>query len=148
MSTAAAARSYAPRRARPQDADRHVGARIRERRITLGLTQHQLAELIGVTYQQAYKYEKGTNRIAAGRLLALARALQVDVGYFFTGIGDGSEPKAHPQQRLLLELVRHFANLPSRRHQEALCQMARALAGAAPADGHEPDASPPPAAAA
>jgi DNA-binding XRE family transcriptional regulator len=49
-----------PGRARAQDTDRHVGARIRERRIMLGLTQHEMAELIGVTYQQAHKYEKGS----------------------------------------------------------------------------------------
>ena len=44
-------------RARPQEVDRYVGARIRERRIILGLTQQQMADLIGVTYQQAHKYE-------------------------------------------------------------------------------------------
>ena len=54
----------APRRSRAQDVDRHVGARMRERRVMLGLTQQQMAELIGVTYQQAHKYEKGINRIA------------------------------------------------------------------------------------
>src|SRR5215472_11487722 len=52
---------------RTQDIDRHVGARIRERRIMLGLTQQQLADLIGVTYQQAHKYERGINRVSAGR---------------------------------------------------------------------------------
>ena len=57
-----------PGRSRAQDTDRYVGARMRERRIMLGLTQQELAELIGVTYQQAHKYEKGINRIAAGRL--------------------------------------------------------------------------------
>ena len=57
-----------PRRSRAQDIDRYVGMRMRERRIMLGLTQQQMAELIGVTYQQAHKYEKGINRIAAGRL--------------------------------------------------------------------------------
>jgi DNA-binding XRE family transcriptional regulator len=46
-------------RSRPQDVDRRVGARMRERRIMLGLTQQQMADLIGVTYQQAHKYEKG-----------------------------------------------------------------------------------------
>ncbi|HLY58110.1 MAG TPA: helix-turn-helix transcriptional regulator, partial [Stellaceae bacterium] len=51
---------------RTQDIDRHVGARIRERRIMLGLTQQQLADLIGVTYQQAHKYERGINRVSAG----------------------------------------------------------------------------------
>ena len=52
----------------------------------LGLTQQQMAELIGVTYQQAHKYEKGINRIAAGRLFTIAQALGVDVGYFFDGM--------------------------------------------------------------
>ena len=51
-----------------QDVDRHVGRRIRERRTMLGLTQQQLAERIGVTYQQAHKYETGDNRVSAGRL--------------------------------------------------------------------------------
>ena len=74
-------------RSRAQDTDRHVGVRMRERRIMLGLTQHQMAELIGVTYQQAHKYEKGINRVAAGRLYHIAQALGVEVGYFFEGLG-------------------------------------------------------------
>ncbi len=55
----------------PQDAHRYVGARVREFRIMRGLTQHQLAALLGVTYQQEHKYETGINRIAAGRLYQL-----------------------------------------------------------------------------
>ena len=56
-------------RRRVQDVDRHVGMRLRKRRVTLGMTlQQQLAELIGVTYQQAQKYETGLNRLAAGLL--------------------------------------------------------------------------------
>jgi transcriptional regulator with XRE-family HTH domain len=76
-----------PRLGRPpaQDVDRHVGARIRERRVALGLTQQQMAELIGVTYQQAHKYERGLNRIAVARLHNIAQALGVEVGYFFEG---------------------------------------------------------------
>ena len=62
-------------RARAPGTDRHVGGRMRERRIMLGLTQHQMAALIGVTYQQAHKYEKGINRVAAGRLYHIAQAL-------------------------------------------------------------------------
>jgi transcriptional regulator with XRE-family HTH domain len=69
-----------------------VGARIRERRIMLGLTQQQLADLIGVTYQQAHKYEKGINRIAAGRLSGIAHALGVEVGYFFEGADVAQTP--------------------------------------------------------
>ena len=104
---------------------------MRERRIMLGLTQQQMAELIGVTYQQAHKYEKGINRIAAGRLSRIAQALGVEIGYFFEGIGQMPQTvAATPQQRLLLELARNFLALPSRRHQEAICNVTRVLANA------------------
>src|SRR3954447_18245086 len=53
-----------------QDTDRHIAARMRERRIMLGMTQQELAEAVGITYQQAHKYETGANRISAGRLHA------------------------------------------------------------------------------
>jgi transcriptional regulator with XRE-family HTH domain len=129
MMNNAAAKPTNPRgRARPQDIDRHVGNRMRERRIMLGLTQQQMAELIGVTYQQAHKYEKGINRIAAGRLYSVARALGVEVGFFFEGLDDGRDFQPTPQQRMLLDLARNFIALPNRRHQEALCMLARALA--------------------
>ena len=100
---------------------------MRERRIMLGLTQQQMAELIGVTYQQAHKYEKGINRIAAGRLFAIAQALGVEVGYFFDGMSDDQAFRPTPQQRMLLELARNFTSMTSRRHQEALSSLARAL---------------------
>ena len=116
-----------PGRSRAQDVDRHVGARMRERRIMLGLTQQQMAELIGVTYQQAHKYEKGINRVAAGRLYNIAQALGVDVGYFFDGLHSDRAFKATPQQRMLLELARNFISISDRKHQEAMCSLARAL---------------------
>ena len=116
-------------RSRAQDVDRHVGARMRERRILLGLTQQQLAELIGVTYQQTHKYETGINRIAAGRLYQLAQALGVEVGYFYDGLTTTpGAVKASPQQRLMLELTRNFMALSDRRQQEAICNLARSLA--------------------
>jgi transcriptional regulator with XRE-family HTH domain len=90
-----------------------------------------LAELIGVTCQQAHKYEKGVNRIAGGRLYTIAQALGVEVGFFYDGIG--AEPGAFApttKQRRLLELSRSFGAIASRRQQEALCSLARALAGA------------------
>jgi transcriptional regulator with XRE-family HTH domain len=116
-------------RARAQDIDRHVGQRMRERRIMLGLTQQQMAELIGVTYQQAHKYEKGINRIAAGRLYAIARTLGVEISYFFEGAQTEKSFKTTPQQRMLLDLARNFIALPSRRHQEVVCSLARSLSG-------------------
>ncbi len=117
-----------PGRARAQDIDRYVGARMRERRIMLGLTQQQMAELIGVTYQQAHKYEKGINRIAAGRLYTIAQALGVDVGWFFEGLESEQRFKPTPQQRMLLELARNFVAMPNRKYQDAICALARALA--------------------
>ena len=112
---------------RVQDIDRYIGLRIRERRILLGLTQQQLAELIGVTYQQEHKYEKGINRITAGRLADIAQVLSVDIGYFFDGMNKEHSFKPTPQQRMLLELGRNFAALP-REHQEAITHLARSLA--------------------
>src|SRR5215218_10868512 len=112
-----------PGRGRAQDADRHVGARLRERRVALGLTQQQMAELIGVTYQQAHKYEKGTNRISAGRLFRIAQALDVEVGFFFDGMGTERVAEPNDRQRAMLDLARSFAHLPTRRHQQVICDL-------------------------
>lgn len=119
-----------PRRStsRTQDVDRHVGARVRERRIMLGLTQQQLADLIGVTYQQAHKYERGINRVSAGRLFEIAQVLSVPVSYFFDGLAEDGGRGVTPRERMCLELARNFAQIPNERHQEALSQLARALA--------------------
>jgi transcriptional regulator with XRE-family HTH domain len=67
--------------------DRHVGARVSQRRVQLGMSQEKLGELIGpVTFQQVQKYESGKNRVAASRLFEMARVLDVEVGYFFDGL--------------------------------------------------------------
>ena len=120
-------------RSRALDVDHYVSLRIRQRRIMLGLTQQQMAELIGVTYQQAHKYETGINRISAGRLYQIAQALGVDISYFFEEIDPEKRSRAKPaemmpQQRMLLELARNFAGINSRKHQDALCNLARVLA--------------------
>jgi transcriptional regulator with XRE-family HTH domain len=113
---------------RTQDVDRHVGARVRERRIMLGFTQQQLADLIGVTYQQAHKYERGINRISAGRLYEIAHVLSVPVNYFFDGLDGEAGRAVSPRERMCLELARNFAQIPNERYQEALSQLARVLA--------------------
>lgn len=122
-------------RSRALDVDHYVSLRIRQRRIMLGLTQQQMAELIGVTYQQAHKYETGINRISAGRLYQIAQALGVEIGYFFEDIEPDRAAKPRPtemmpQQRMLLELARNFASIGNRRHQDAICNLARVLAAA------------------
>ena len=117
--------------ARANNADRHVGTRIRERRVMLGLSQQQLAVMIGVTYQQAHKYERGLNRISAGRLYNIAGVLSVPISWFFEGMQDDANAlEMSPRQRMCLELARNFAMIDNLKHQEALSQMARALAQA------------------
>jgi transcriptional regulator with XRE-family HTH domain len=121
-------------RRRAEDIDRHVGARMRERRIMLGLTLQQMAELIGVTFQQAHKYEMGVNRVGSRRLYQIAQASDTDGGYFFEGMGRDDVSRSRQQQRLLAELARNFVAIPIRRHREEIVSLARTLA--------EPDAGP------
>jgi transcriptional regulator with XRE-family HTH domain len=92
------------------------------------LTQQQLAELIGVTYQQAHKYEKSINRVSAGRLYTMARALGVEVSYFYEGLLDEAGVAPTPKKRMLLELARNFLEIRDRTHQAAVVALARALA--------------------
>src|ERR1700726_4037406 len=108
--------------------DDHVGGRIRERRIMLGLTQQQFTKMIGVTYQQAHKYEHGINSVSAGRLFEIARALSAPITYFYEGIGEEGARQIMPHQRTLLEIARNFAEIRNEKHQEAVSQLARALA--------------------
>ncbi|SOD95977.1 helix-turn-helix domain-containing protein [Caenispirillum bisanense] len=115
---------------RATDTDKYVGQRIRERRIMLGLSQQQMADMIGVTYQQAHKYERGINRISAGRLFEIAQVLNVPVSYFFEGLEDERGEDMGQRQRMCLELARNFSMINNERHQEALSQLARALATA------------------
>ena len=111
------------------EVDLYVSSRIRERRTMLGLTQQQLAELIGVTYQQAHKYETGMNRISAGRLYQLAQALEVEVSYFFDGVNAGLAPNPLRHPRIGMDLARCFLAISNCQYQEALCSLARTLAG-------------------
>jgi transcriptional regulator with XRE-family HTH domain len=108
--------------------DRHVGTRIRERRIMLGLSQQQMADMIGVTYQQAHKYERGINRISAGRLFEISRVLNVPITFFYDGLDGGDDETSNQRQRMCLELARNFSSISNQKHQEALSQLARALA--------------------
>ena len=85
--------------------DEHVGARICARRKLLQLSQKQMAEKLGITFQQIQKYEKGVNRIGAGRLYTIASILGVDIDYFFDGISQGAEA---------VMLLKAFYSLPAK----------------------------------
>jgi transcriptional regulator with XRE-family HTH domain len=79
---------------KPNPTDRHVGSRVRMRRLMLDMTQTELADGLGLTFQQVQKYEKGANRIGASRLQHIAEILQVPISFFFEGAGDVGEFKA------------------------------------------------------
>ena len=80
------------------DVDHHVGRRVRERRNALGMSQEKLGNALGVSMQQVQKYEACTDRVAASRLWDIAKALEVDVGYFFEGIKKRAKRKPKPRK--------------------------------------------------
>jgi transcriptional regulator with XRE-family HTH domain len=132
-SRAATVGSVRERRRHAGGVDLEVRRRIRQRRIDMGITQQRLAELIGVSYQQASSYETGASRLSAGRLYRIAEALGVGVGHFFEGAGPGGAARRGPagttrRRRTMLALARDFLRIGSRKEREALCALARALA--------------------
>src|SRR5690349_23059424 len=105
---------------KPNDVDAHVGSRLRQRRMLLGISQEQLAEMLGLTFQQVQKYERGTNRVSASRLFQLARALDTPITWFFDEMGAGGaaerekteasgEDNDPMSRRETLELVRLYS---------------------------------------
>jgi len=111
-------------------ADRHVGRRLRERRVQRGLSLAVLAEAVGVSTQQLRKYEAGVNGIPATRLPELALLLGVPTAWFFEELeegNDGYRPMLPTRPRMLLDLVRATDDLPES-GLIALCEAARALA--------------------
>ena len=107
--------------------DRQVGERMRRRRILLGLTQDQVADALGISYQQIQKYETGANRISAGRLAQIAEVLEVLPGWFFGAAEAGDEPGS--SSRTVIELVRNFSRIEDDRVRSHLMALMRALSG-------------------
>lgn len=91
---------------RPNPIDVHVGSRIRLRRNMLGISQEKLGESLGITFQQIQKYEKGTNRVGASRLQAIASILNTPVSFFF----DGAPGDSSAQPRLAEENATYVAD--------------------------------------
>ena len=75
----------------PDPVDIHVGARVRERRVSLGMSQRDLGDCVGVAFQQIQKYERGTNRISASKLWAISHFFDVPIEWFFDGLGELSQ---------------------------------------------------------
>ena len=74
----------------PDNIDKHVGQRLKTRRLLLGMSQENMADQVGITFQQVQKYERGTNRISASRLLKFSKILDVPVNFFYEGIEESS----------------------------------------------------------
>lgn len=140
-------------RTRPEDegphpVDTHVGAKVKSRRLMLGLSQEELAKSIGLTFQQVQKYERGTNRISVSRLIDIARALKTPLDYFTDGIATLAEGmRGKPAMRGVsdvkqasfddvdtmtkkdvLELVRAYQRISTPALKKQLVEMAKAMA--------------------
>ena len=115
--------------------DAHVGKRIRHRRWMVGMTQQQLADKVGIKFQQIQKYETGMNRVSASRLWDVADALGVAISFFFEGLGDGQVAAGYGQGDMMsdkeaLELVRSYYEIPEAQRRR-LFDLARVLSEAA-----------------
>ncbi len=118
--------------------DIHVGKRIRHRRWMTGTTQQQLAEQVGIKFQQIQKYETGMNRVSASRLWDISNALGVPVSFFFDGIEEGQAtdeaanglPPNLLADREALDLLRSYYAIPVEQRR-SLFDLARVLGSAA-----------------
>jgi transcriptional regulator with XRE-family HTH domain len=121
----------------PHPVDRHVGRRVQEKRLDLGLTQTALAKAVGVSFQQVQKYEKGTNRISASKLFEMADFMKVGIPFFFDGYGGASVGVAeeapafdheHRPTKTSVEITRLAPRLPPRK-QKLILDMMRDMLG-------------------
>ncbi len=135
---------------KPNPIDIHVGSRVRFRRMLLGMSQEKLGELLGLTFQQVQKYEKGINRIGASRLFEIANVLGVNVQFFYDDAPDLGLPGAQAgfaegsnsdyvggflKSREGIELNRAFARISDPKVRRSVVDLVRSLA--------DDDASPP-----
>ena len=121
----------------PHPVDRHVGRRVQEKRLDLGLTQTALAKAVGVSFQQVQKYEKGTNRVSASKLFEMADFMKVGIPFFFDGYGGASAGVAeeapafdheHRPTKNSVEISRLAPRLPPRK-QKLILDMMRDMLG-------------------
>ena len=115
--------------------DAHVGKRIRHRRWMVGMTQQQLADKVGIKFQQIQKYETGMNRVSASRLWDIADALGVGISFFFEGLDEARRHRRATEGDILgdkeaLELVRSYYAIPEAQRRR-LFDLARVLSDAA-----------------
>jgi transcriptional regulator with XRE-family HTH domain len=127
----------------PNPIDKHVGSRVRMRRMMLSMSQEKLGDALGLTFQQVQKYEKGTNRIGASRLQQISNILQVPVSFFFegaphlpgerhSGLGEAPSP-AYVSDFLAtsdgLSLTKAFMRIKSSKMRRRIVDLVEQIAG-------------------
>jgi transcriptional regulator with XRE-family HTH domain len=126
----------------PNPIDKHVGSRVRMRRMMLSMSQEKLGDALGLTFQQVQKYEKGTNRIGASRLQQISHILQVPVAFFFEGAptlhGQGDGMKEAPSPAYVsdflatsegLALTRAFTKIKQAKLRRRIVDLVEEIAG-------------------
>ncbi len=123
--------------------DKKIGQRVRARRLEIGMSQERLADVLGVTFQQVQKYEKGVNRIAASRLFNISAALDVPVARFFEGLSPGVRGVAEASEDFVqdalatpegMQLMSLFASIENSKVRRRVVDLVRALAEEARAE--------------
>ena len=131
----------------PNPVDKHVGSRVRMRRIMLGMSQEKLGEALGLTFQQVQKYEKGTNRVGASRIQQISEILQVPVSFLFEGgpsgtidnggLGEGRSP-AYVADFLAtsegMALTRAFTRIVDGRLRRSIVELVEQIAAREPSE--------------
>ena len=123
----------------PHPIDKHVGNRVRMRRMLIGMSQEKLGDALGITFQQVQKYEKGTNRISASRLQQIASVLGVKISYFYEGApgelsADGFAEEASPPYITQfvassdgLQLMESFMRIKNARVRRSIVDLVKSL---------------------
>ena len=123
----------------PNPVDKHVGSRVRMRRLMIGMSQEKLGDALGLTFQQIQKYEKGTNRIGASRIQQIADILEVPVSFLFEGVPGGSVREGFSETSPAyvadflataegLALIRAFTRIPEVKLRRSIVDMVEHIA--------------------
>ncbi|MDX1739293.1 MAG: helix-turn-helix transcriptional regulator [Alphaproteobacteria bacterium] len=112
----------------PHPTDVHVGRKVREARASKSMSQEQLGNILGISFQQVQKYEKGTNRIGSSRLWDIAKALDTPVIYFFEGLDDENSGKERNLPRRTIELAKRIDSIADDNVKNQILNLIRACA--------------------
>lgn len=109
--------------------DKQIGKKVFELRLARGLSRQELGDQIGVTHQQCQKYEKGINRISAGRLMLIAKILEKPIEYFFIDADPTKKisPLNTEHQRMCMEIARNFMKIKNEYHKDAINILVKSL---------------------